>query len=70
MVLTTSSTDLTPIHPVKRTREATRAYHVRLARTVKGRAAASTTPAKSIGRRVTLEPIWEWTAQTSSTARA
>lgn len=70
VVLTTSSRDLTPIHPVNTRRETTRAYHLRLARAVNGSAAISATPAKSIGSRVTLEPICEWTAQTRTTARA
>ena len=45
------------------------AYHLRERGTANGSAASSATPANSIGSRVMLEPIWELTSQTRSTAR-
>lgn len=68
-VWTASSADLKPIQPTKPTIATTSAYHLRDFTTVNGSAATSATPAKSIGRRVMLEPICELISQTSSTDR-
>lgn len=62
----TSSTPLKPIQKFSPAKASTSAYQRRERGAVYGRAASSTTPAKSIGSREMFEPICESISQVRS----